>query len=118
MFRFFERLVDPYAAYAETDTPPQKLWPFMLEYSRPFKRVFWMAGIMSLVVAAGEIWLIGYMGRLVDLLQGDPAQVWARHGTEFIIVALIILFLRPVLQGLDVLLLNNTILPNFGTLIR
>lgn len=118
MLRFFERLVDPYLDYEEQDTPPQKLWPFMMAYSQPFKRVFWITGIMSIVVAVVEIWLISYMGRVVDILQGDPALVWQTYSTEFVIVALLILFVRPILQGIDVALLNNTILPNFGTLIR
>jgi len=37
---------------------------------------------------------------------------------ELLAVALFILFLRPILHGLDVALLNNGILVNFGTLIR
>ncbi|WP_085307468.1 ABC transporter ATP-binding protein [Planktotalea arctica] len=118
MLRFFERLVDPYVSYSETNVPPTKLWPFMMNYAQPFKKVFWYTGIMSVVVAVVEIWLISYMGRVVDILQGDPAQVWAIYGGEFILVALFILFIRPVLQFIDVALLNNTILPNFGTLIR
>ncbi|MEO0693012.1 MAG: ABC transporter ATP-binding protein [Pseudomonadota bacterium] len=119
MFRFFENLVDPYAPYTENDRPPTRLWPFMREYCRPFTRVFTYAGLMSVVVATVEIWLIAYMGRLVDILsRTGPAELWETHGTELILVTVFLLFLRPVLQALDVLLLNNTILPNFGTLIR
>ncbi|MEP5153149.1 ABC transporter ATP-binding protein [Planktotalea sp.] len=118
MLGFFERLVDPYVEYADTDTPPTKLWPFMMAYAQPFKRLFIITAIMSVVVAAVEIWLISYMGRVVDILQGDPALVWQTYGTEFLIVALFILIVRPVLQGIDVALLNNAILPNFGGLIR
>ncbi len=118
MFRFFENLVDPYIAYSESDTPPRKLWPFLREYSIPFKKVFLLTGVMSIIVAAIEIGLIYYMGRLVDLLDSDPAQIWADHGIEFICVAAFVLILRPLLQGFDVALLNNAILPNFGTLIR
>ncbi len=118
MFKFFETLVDPYCDYEEVDAPPTKLWPFMREYSRPFRKVFVFAAIMSVIVAAVEIGLIAYMGRIVDLLSGDPSQVWVKHGTEFVLVILFVLFLRPALQALDVLLLNNTVLPNFGTLIR
>ena len=73
---------------------------------------------MSLLVAAIEVGLIYYMGRVVDVLTGDPAEVWAQYGTEFILVALFILFLRPLIQALDVMLLNNGVMPNFGTLIR
>jgi len=118
MFRFFENLVDPYCDYPETNVPPQRLWPFLKEYAQPFKKVFVVTAILSLIVAAIEIGLIHYMGRVVDLLSGEPAQVWQDHGTELILLAVFILTLRPLIQLLDVLLLNNTILPNFGTLIR
>ncbi|MFY1707005.1 ABC transporter ATP-binding protein [Tritonibacter scottomollicae] len=118
MFRFFENLIDPYCDYPETDRPPTKLWPFMRDYAQPFKKVFWATGLISVVVAAVEIGLISYMGRVVDILSGSPQEVWATHGTELILMAVFILFLRPVIQLIDVMLLNNTILPNFGTLIR
>lgn len=119
MFRFFENLVDPYTPYQENDNPPRKLWPFLWGYSQPFKRIFLFTTILSVLVAAIEVWLISYLGRVVDLLSsGQPQQVWAAHGAELIGVALFILVLRPLVQGLDVALLNNAILPNFGTLIR
>ena len=118
MFKFFETLVDPYTIYPETDEPPTKLWPFLREYSQPFMIVFVMAAIMSVVVAAIEVGLIYYMGRIVDLMGESPAAFWDSHRSEVIVVALFVLIARPLLQMLDVLLLNNTILPNFGTLIR
>ena len=118
MFRFFENLVDPYVAYREKDHPPQGLWPFLRDYAQPFKKVFVLAGVMAILVAAIEIGLIYYMGRIVDLLDSDPAQMWEDYGTELTLVALAVLFLRPLVQAVDVMLLNNAILPNFGTLIR
>ena len=118
MFRFFENLVDPYTPYAEQDAPAQKIWPFLRDFCGPFKRVFWATGILSIVVAAVEIWLIYYMGRLVDLLGTDPSEMWSNYGMELLLVAIFILLIRPLVQGIDVALLNNTILPNFGTLIR
>ena len=90
----------------------------MWDYSVPFRRVFVYAGVMSVIVAAVEILLIWAMGWIVDVLSGEPEQVWADHGTTLILLALFILFLRPLLQMVDVMLLNNAILPNFGTLIR
>lgn len=118
MFRFFENLVDPYTAYDEIDTPPTRLWPFLLEYSQPFMKVFFWTALLSIIVAGVEIGLIYYMGRVVDLLGDAPESVWDTYGTEFVLVALFVLFLRPALHVLDVMLLNNAILPNFGTLIR
>jgi ATP-binding cassette subfamily B multidrug efflux pump len=118
MFKIFESLVDPYTDYADDNTPPTTLWQFFFAYSQPFIRVFVLAAIMSIVVAAIEVGLIYYLGRTVDLLEKSPTKLWEGHGTEIIFVALFVLFVRPFLQMLNVLLLNNSILPNFGTLIR
>ena len=118
MFRFFENLIDPYVLYREKDHPPQGLWTFLWDYAQPFKKVFVLAGVMAIFVAAIEIGLIYYMGRVVDLLGSDPAQMWDTYGTELILVALAVLIVRPLVQAFDVMLLNNAILPNFGTLIR
>ena len=118
MFRFFENLVDPYGPYEERDVPPTRLFAFLMDYARPFRRVFVLAAITSVLVAAIEIGLIWAMGWVVDILSGDPAQVWDQYGLWLILLAVFILTLRPAIQALDVLILNNTILPNFGTLIR
>lgn len=118
MFKFFESLIDPYIKYQEIDEPPTKLWPFLRDYSKPFKFVFMITALMSVIVATVEIGLIYYMGRVVDLLGKSPEAFWENHGTEIIVVAIFVMIARPIVQMIDVLLLNNTILPNFGTLIR
>ena len=119
MFRYFENLVDPYEAHPQVDAPPRTLWAFMWDYSQPFKKVFVWAAIASLLVAIVEVGLIYYMGRVVDVLSsGSPADVWAQYGTELILAAVFILILRPLIQAFDVGLLNNAILPNYGTLFR
>ncbi|WP_305970010.1 MULTISPECIES: ABC transporter ATP-binding protein [unclassified Mameliella] len=118
MFRFFENLVDPYVPYTQKDAPPQRLLPFLMDYAQPFRRLFMLTAFMSVVVAAVEVGLIWAMGWVVDILSGNPAQVWESHGTALIWLAIFILLLRPAIQVLDVLLLNNAVMPNFGTLIR
>ncbi len=118
-FRFFENLVDPYAPYEEQDRPPTQLWPFVWEYCRPFRKLFLITGATTMLVAAIEIWLIGYLGRLVDVLsETDRSEFWGTYGVEMILIAIALLLLRPLFQIFDVGLLNNAILPNFGTLIR
>lgn len=119
MFKFFEELVDPYTPYDEVDVPPRKLWPFMRDYSKPFMTVFAFAGVLSIIVAMVEVGLIYYMGYLVDLLSsGAPKEVLSEYGLELVLAAGFILFIRPILQGLDVAFLNNAVLPNYGTLFR
>ena len=119
MLRFFENLIDPYVSYVHTDTPPRKLWPFLVDYLRPFSKVFWATGIFSVCNAVIDVVLIWYVGVVVDYLsQGSPAQVWAAHGTEMIVVAAFILAVRPAIGGVHVALLHNTIMVNFATMIR
>ncbi|MCJ8138322.1 ABC transporter ATP-binding protein [Falsirhodobacter halotolerans] len=119
MFQFFERLVDPYAPYDQKDVPPNRLWPFLRDYMRPFRGVFIVTALLSVVVAVTDLVLIWYVGRIVDLLtRGTPAEVWATYGTEITLVALGVLFLRPLASAANTAMLHNAILPNFGTLIR
>ncbi|MEM0934647.1 MAG: ABC transporter ATP-binding protein [Pseudomonadota bacterium] len=119
MFRYFENLVDPYVDYELRDAPPRTLWPFLWEYSQPFKRLFGWVTLLSICVAMIEVGLIYYMGRVVDILSSaSPATVWQDHGLELTLAAVFVLLLRPAIQTLDVLILNNSLLPNFGTLIR
>ena len=99
MFRFFKSLVDPYASYSESDTPPDRLWPFLMEYLRPARRVMIWTTLTVFLVAAVEILLIWYAGRLVDVLaDADRAAIWSSHGLELGLVALFILVLRPMIQ--------------------
>ena len=119
MFKFFESLVDPYQPYPVSNTPPQHLWSFLCEYLLPFKKIFWFLGCFSAVVAAIEIGLIWYLGRLITLLSDTtPAAFWVAHKVELISVAVFILTLRPLIQAIDTLLQNNAMLPNVGTLVR
>jgi ATP-binding cassette subfamily B multidrug efflux pump len=118
MFKFFENLVDPYGEYEEHDTPPQKLLPFLWGYCRPFKRVFIWTMALAIIVAMIELWLIWAMGWVVDILVGDPSDVWDLHGTTLMWMAVFVLFVRPVVGALQVALLNNAITPNLGTVIR
>ena len=119
MLRFFENLVDPYEPYVQTDTPPRKLWPFLVDYIRPFRTVFFWTALLSIVAASFDVGLIWYVGRLVDALSaGQPVQVWADYKWEIMGMAFVILVIRPIVTGADVALLHNTILPNFGTMMR
>ena len=119
MFKIFENLINPYAAYPVTDTPPRRLWPFLRDYIRPFRGVFALAALVAITNSAIDIGLIWYIGRIVDVLTtGAPQQVWASHGVEIILLALGVLIVKPIVGATGVAILHNTILPNFGTMMR
>ena len=119
MFRFFEKLVDPYQPYPVSNAPPRRLWPFLRDYLAPFKKIFWVLACFSVLVAAIEILMIWYLGRLITMLSDTtPAEFWATHKIELVLVAVFILTFRPLIQGINTLLQNNSMLPNVGTLVR
>jgi ATP-binding cassette subfamily B multidrug efflux pump len=119
MFGFFENLVDPYAAYEQSDAPPRRLWPFLKDYIRPFRGVFVVTALFSVGNAVLDVGLIWYLGRLVDLMSGQtPKDFLASHWVEIVVAALVILVVRPLVAGGSVGLLHNTILTNFGTMMR
>ncbi len=119
MLRFFENLVDPYVTYAESDNPPNRLWPFLRQFVQPFRLTLALSVLFKAAVAFGDVAIVWYVGRVIDYLGTTPAGTfWAAHGTEVLIVALIILIVRPVVSFVDMALLHQTIYPNLNTLIR
>ncbi len=119
MFRFFENLVDPYQPYDDEDTPPNRVAPFLWNYLKPFKSVIIWITLATIVVGLLEIFLIYYAGRVVDLMEAStPATVLKDHGWELFAVAIFILTLRPILSIIDAMLLNQSLLPNVGTIVR
>ena len=81
--------------------------------------MFTVTAVLSVLAAFMDVALIWYVGRLVDQLSTHgPVEFWQIFGTEVISVGLIVLIVRPILLVGNVALLHNTILPNFGTMIR
>jgi ATP-binding cassette subfamily B multidrug efflux pump len=51
-------------------------------------------------------------------MQGDPQTALTKLAPTLIGLTIFILLLRPLMYGLHVLLLNQTILPNLTTVVR
>ena len=112
MFRNFEDLINPFAR-VENKTPPSELWAYIRSELRPFRRWLpWMA-LTGFLVALMESGLVFYSGRLIDLMTtAGPAAFWTDHKTEVLLVALFILFLRPILITFNHLFLEQTLASN------
>ncbi len=92
-------LVDPYKNDHPT-APKATVWAYLRANLYPMRIVLVLSIVLTILAASIEIWLISYAGRLIDNLAGSsPADIWTTHGTELMIAALIVLFLRPILQG-------------------
>jgi ATP-binding cassette, subfamily B, multidrug efflux pump len=114
-FRRFESLVDPFAP-GPTTAPPDRLWPFLKEALRPYRRVLALLAVTGLIVALMETGLIFYSGRVIDMMsEAGPEGLFARHGVELALAVVLILVLRPLAIGLNAALLNQGLDPSLGT---
>ncbi len=96
MYRFFENLVNPYADRS-VGTPPRNIIAFIHSEMHPFRRIIPFILFMSFAVAIMETWLISYSGKVIDYINvTDKSEVWSLYGFELFLVALFILFARPV----------------------
>jgi ATP-binding cassette subfamily B multidrug efflux pump len=118
MFRFFENLVDPFTDYQELDNPPNTVRSFLVSYTKPFMGIFIITGFVATLAAATEIHLIYLLGWVIDIVSGDPKDVFTNYSSNFIWAIAFILILRPLVFALDVLLINNTLMVNVATLFR
>lgn len=117
MFRVFETLVDPFAP--SDDSPPaQRLWPFLIQSLKPFRAVATASLLLTVASAAMEVWLIFFAGRLVDRLAViRPGELRSHYGNE-LMLALVVLALRPLLWFLREAIDDIAFRPNAEALVR
>ena len=97
MYRYFESLVNPYANRGNMP-PARDLWTLIREEMGPFRRLIPGLLISAFVVAVFETWLISYSGQVIDYVnQSEKDTLWATYGVELVLVALLVLGVRPFL---------------------
>ena len=119
MFNWFENLINPYCDYEDNGVPPSSLVPFIWNYLKNFKRILITALFFSVIVSAIEISLIFYSGHLINLMANTDRTVFFQtHSYELISVAIFIVIFNPLLNMIDRILMNQTIIPNVGSMVR
>ena len=78
MFRWFETRIDPFVP-AEIRQPPVKLAAFFWHFLRPVWWAFALLTSLTLVLAAIEVGILAYIGRIIDLMRVSavPADFFA-----------------------------------------
>ncbi len=119
MFRFFENLVDPYSKYEDHMDPPSGLMQYLVYHTKPFRTLFLITGIATILAAVFEIFLLAAIGWVVDLMAAEtPASLWENYTWHFIGLLAFVLILKPTLYLIDFMLISNTLIPNVATLFR
>jgi len=119
MFRWFETRVDPFQPYDDKGEMPPTLAKFFLQMIWPVRWVIVMALVFGGAVALLEMLMFRYVQRLIDMMQETtPADLWAAHGTEILVMGAVVLLLRPVVDLIAVGLINLSYLTPVAALVR
>ena len=97
MFRFFENFVDPFCDYAQTNTPPTKLLPFLRQYCQPFYGAMALTFVVSLFLCGIELGMIYAVGRFVDVMQNTPQFVSQNLNVALIGLVVFFMLIRLIL---------------------
>lgn len=118
IFRWFESLIDPFRPAPET-MPPRSVAAFYWHFIRQAWPVFVVLTVVGFFVAIVEVVMFDYLGKVVDLVNTTPAEaLFARHGSELLWMAAVMLIARPICLGLHDLLLNQAVHPSMTNLVR
>ena len=112
MFSFFERLLKPTANFNDPE-PPSGLIAFYWHYARQAKGLFAALFVAGFVVALLDTLIPIFIGRVVTLVtSAQPATVFAEHRTTLVVMALVLILVRPAAMMLQNLLSNQAIAAN------
>lgn len=118
MFRYFERLIDPFQPIPITQ-PPQTLWAFCAHYSQGIWPILLLMAIATAAVSGIEVSLFHFLGTLVDKLNvHNPQTLWQQAGNELTVMALLILVGLPIAVLVRGLLVHQSLLGNYPMQIR
>jgi ATP-binding cassette subfamily B multidrug efflux pump len=118
MFRAFETIIDPTATPGGA-APPNRLLPFFWHYVRQARWVFASLVLVSVALALLETTIPYFIGRLVDeLSHNTPDSLIASAWPLLALMAFVVIVARPAVTILQRLIINQTLVPPFTTLVR
>ncbi len=119
MFSFFENIIDPFKPASATRPPGDSVIRFILYFAAQAPYVFIALLVFGGLQAWIEISLFGFIGTVVDLLEGaDVDTVFAEHWPTFAWMVFFIGVIRVVIMATGILLIEQTIGPSVFNLIR
>jgi ATP-binding cassette subfamily B multidrug efflux pump len=118
MFRFFERLVDPYPPDTPA-MPPRGLVAFAWHYSRPVAPWLLMMAVFTAIISVLELVFFAFLGDLVDwLTAADRAIFYSEYAGRLWLMGVLTVIAFPAATLLQSLFMFQTIFANHPMLIR
>ncbi|MET0747364.1 MAG: ABC transporter ATP-binding protein [Rhizobium sp.] len=118
MFGWFERRLNPFPS-EEPSVPPRGLFAFCWHYTRPAAPWLATMGVLTMVLAIGEVTLFRFLGQIVDWLSHSDKATFlqAEGGTLFWMAAMVLVGL-PVVSVLDSIIMHQVLLGNYPMIAR
>jgi ATP-binding cassette subfamily B multidrug efflux pump len=117
VFRFFERLIDPYPE-ATPSTPPRGFFAFLWACSKGLRKYLLATTLLTAVIGAFEALLFAFLGNIVDWLSKvQPSQLWAQERTHLLLLGAV-LASSIFLVALQSMVKQQTLFGNFPMLLR
>ncbi|MHA1554267.1 MAG: ABC transporter ATP-binding protein, partial [Alphaproteobacteria bacterium] len=114
----FENLVEAYPA-EEEGMPPDRLWPFILHYTRPVAPWLMITSLLVAVLSLIEVVFFGMIGGLIDWLSvADPTNFLQDNLVAMVLGGVALLIGYPLLVLLHSLFLHQTVIGNFPMRVR
>ena len=118
MFVFVENLIDVFRPHDESQ-PPAGLLAYYGRYCRQVWPFLLTLMVNGLAIALVEIMILRFSGALIDMLGAtSQTNVWRDDGLYFVGMAAMIIVLRPLLQLVHDLLVQQAIAPGMTNMIR
>ena len=117
MFRFFERLLEPYPS--DVLTPPNRLFAFLYAYSRPALPWLVIMGVLTAILSVIELGFVSVTGNLVDWLAGsDHTNFLPHYGGVLWLWGALVLIVVPGVQFVASLLQFQTTFGAYPMMVR
>ena len=118
MFGWFERRLNPYPQATPT-APPEGLVAFCWHYSREAAPWLMVLGVLTALIAIGEVLLFGFLGSIVDWLANtDPQGFLQREWLRLLLMGAVLLVGLPITVMLHSLIVHQTLLGNYPMIAR
>ncbi|MGB2173270.1 MAG: ABC transporter transmembrane domain-containing protein, partial [Porticoccaceae bacterium] len=118
MFRFFERLVNPFPDEIPKQ-PPKGIYQFCRYYTAGLEPWLLLMALLTALVAIAEASLFGVLGKVVDwLVASDPETFIEDSWLSILAMSVLILIVIPLLASLHSLVVHQTLMGNFPMSVR
>ena len=119
LFRWLESRVDVFAPFDEQVTPPRTVWAFMWHHLKEVKGWLGLILLTGLAFSGIEASMYLLVGWFVDILaKGNPATIWQDHGLHFLLLAFILVVLRPLVYFANHVIVDQVVVPPLTNRIR